>query len=120
MKLKLDENLDLRLAAVLAARGHDVQTVRSEGLAGASDGRVFEAAKAESRLLMTLDLDFANPLRFPPAGSAGVIVVRVPRPLLSSIVETVRAALPRLEQEVLAGRLWIVEPGRIRAYDPQA
>ena len=120
MKLKLDENLDLRLAAAFVAGGHDVQTVRAEGLAGASDRQVFEAAAGESRILVTLDLDFANPLRFPPAGTAGVVVVRVPRPLLSLIVETIRAALPRLEREVLAGRLWIIEPGRIREYDPQA
>lgn len=120
MKFKLDENLDLRTAATLTARGHDVQTVRAEGLAGASDERIFEAATGEARVLVTLDLDFANPLRFPPADSAGVVVVRVPRPLLASIVDTLRAALPRLEQEVLAGRLWIVEPGRIRTYDPQA
>ncbi|MBI5486248.1 MAG: hypothetical protein HY905_02830 [Deltaproteobacteria bacterium] len=73
---------------------------------------------AEARTLVSLDLDFANPLRFPPGGTAGIVVVRVPRPLLSLIEETLRAALPRLRQETLAGRLWIVEPGRIRLYEP--
>ena len=34
MKLKLDENLDARLAAVLRRSGHEVATVRDQGLAG--------------------------------------------------------------------------------------
>jgi hypothetical protein len=33
MKIKLDENFDVRLVPLLAAEGHDVDTVTSEGLA---------------------------------------------------------------------------------------
>ena len=119
MRLKLDENLDLRLVSVFAERGHDVATVRDEGLAGAVDEAVFGAAASEDRTLVTLDLDFSNPLRFPTAGTAGVIIVRVPRPVLSMIAATVRAALPNLEQNDLQGKLWIIEPGRIREYTPR-
>jgi len=39
MKLKLDENLDARLAAVLRRSGHEVATVRDQGLAGIDDQR---------------------------------------------------------------------------------
>jgi hypothetical protein len=35
-----------------------------------------EAASAEGRVLVTIDLDFANPLRFPPASTAGIAVLR--------------------------------------------
>ena len=37
MKLKLDENLDVRLAVILRQVGHEVATVRDQGLAGIDD-----------------------------------------------------------------------------------
>lgn len=40
MKVKLDENIAVRLAGVLATLGHDVDTVASEGPKGKSDGDV--------------------------------------------------------------------------------
>lgn len=118
MKLKLDENIDLRLVPLLARAGHDVATVKDEGLLGSHDDDIFRAAVAEGRALVTLDLDFSNPLRFPPSGTAGVVVVRPGRPLLPLVEATLTAALPRLGQEQVRGKLWIVEPGRIREYSP--
>jgi predicted nuclease of predicted toxin-antitoxin system len=64
MRLKLDENLDVRLAPWLASMGHDVETVRSEVLSGAPDEEIFTVAAREERCLVTLDLDFSDPLRF--------------------------------------------------------
>ena len=62
MRFKLDENLHVRLASLFAEGGHDVATLREEGLAGAGDEDVFKAAVRESRTLVTLDLDFSNTL----------------------------------------------------------
>ena len=66
MRVKLDENLDARLASVVTARGHDVETVATEGLSGQEDDAVFDVCRREERTLITLDLDFSNPFRFPP------------------------------------------------------
>jgi len=41
MKIKLDENLPLQIAARLAILGHDVHTVFDENLAGAQDARLW-------------------------------------------------------------------------------
>jgi len=118
MKIKLDENFDVRLAPVLAADGHDVDTVRSEGLAGSGDDTVYATCHANGRVLITLDLDFSNPFRFPPEDTEGIIVVRPPRPTLSVVQATLVGVLPQLKTNPLKGMLWIVEPGRIRVYDP--
>jgi len=119
VKFKLDENLDWRLAAVVAeGGGHDADTVKAEGLSGKQDEAIYRAGIAEGRVLITLDLDFANLFRFPPAQTAGVVVLRPPRPVLALIEATLRAALPTLTQRDLRGCLWIVEPGGIRTYDP--
>ena len=78
MKFKLDENLGARTQTLLLAAGHDVETVRSENLGGASDQRIYEAFLKEKRCLVTLDLDFANVVRFPTRDTAGVVVIRTP------------------------------------------
>ena len=77
MKVKLDENLDARLAPLFTEAGHEVSTVLQENLSGCTDEEVFRAAVDEERLLVTLDLDFANPFRFPPENTSGVLIIRV-------------------------------------------
>jgi predicted nuclease of predicted toxin-antitoxin system len=56
MKIKLDENLPLQIAAELAAFGHDVHTVFEEKLTGSKDPQIWAAAQSEQRLLLTQDL----------------------------------------------------------------
>jgi predicted nuclease of predicted toxin-antitoxin system len=55
MRLKLDENLPAEVAGDLRDRGHDVETVAEEGLAGRADRLVVAAARRERRILITLD-----------------------------------------------------------------
>jgi len=66
MKFKLDENVDVRLIPLVAEGGFEVDTVLGENLSGKRDENIYEVCKAEKKVLITLDLDFANPLRFPP------------------------------------------------------
>ena len=77
MKLKLDENLGSRWADFLASYGHDVHTVPQERLSGASDSTIFETCVRERRCLVSLDLDFADILRFPPRDTAGIAILRM-------------------------------------------
>lgn len=116
MKLKLDENLDERLADRLCRSGLDVSTVRRQGLGGTSDDALFRRCRQEERALVTLDLDFANPLRFPPKGTAGVIVLRLRRPLLANVRALVDTLTEMLSRSSPRNQLWIVEPGRVRIH----
>jgi predicted nuclease of predicted toxin-antitoxin system len=118
MRFKLDENFDIRLLPLLAQGGHDVDTVRAERLSGSSDETIYDTCRQTGRALITLDLDFASPFRFPPFDTEGIIVVRPPRPILPAIQATLVSVLPQLKVRLLKGKLWIVEPGRIRVYDP--
>ena len=118
VKLKLDENLSRRSAERFRAAGHDVHTVRDEGLSGASDIAVLAAAIDEGRALVTIDLDFANPIRFPPSDTAGIAVLRLrDRTGRDDLDRVVDRLIIALGGSALTGRLWIVERDRVRQYE---
>ncbi len=78
MKFKLDENLGPSIQAIFQERGYECTTTREEGLGGADDSRVLQAAVAEDRILITNDHDFGNVLVYPPEHTAGIVVLNPP------------------------------------------
>jgi predicted nuclease of predicted toxin-antitoxin system len=117
MRLKLDENLDVGLVPWIESMGHDAESVRDEQMSGASDKEIFAAALAERRCLVTLDLDFSDPIRFSPSDSAGTIILRVPVPSMTMVRLLLEQAIARGTIESPEGQIWIVEPGRIRIWE---
>jgi predicted nuclease of predicted toxin-antitoxin system len=118
MRFKLDENIGSRSARLFPEAGHDVETVFEERLSGASDEVIFETCIREKRCLLTRDLDFADIVRFPPHEAPGIAVLRLPNSVSLSLMErSVSDLLSMLDAEPIAGRLWIVEPGRIRIHE---
>src|SRR5688572_3679951 len=113
-RLKLDENLSERLLAEARERGFDAENVRGESMSGATDDALHERCQRERRVLVTLDLDFADPIRFPLRGSVGTIMLRPPRPSMAQIASLFRAALAQLAIDSPEQSVWVVEPGRIR------
>lgn len=114
MKFKLDENLDCRLAELFIQAGHDIQTVSEQNMSGWADEEIAQRCIAEGRCLVTQDMDFANVISYPPENYPGLIVLRLPKSLLSLQMIVIRQIVSHLEELPLVGRLWIVEPGRIR------
>ncbi len=117
MKLKLDENLGRTAATLFQSAGYDVQTVRGQGLSKAADREVIAACQSEQRCLVTLDLDFGNPLLFDPANYDGIAVLRLPpRPSHPDLLDTCNTLIGGLKKRDITRRLWIVQRGRIREY----
>jgi len=120
VKFKLDENFGARTQQLFQATGHEVQTVRDEGLQGCPDQHLYEVCCAERCCLVTLDLDFADVTRFSPAKANGIVVIRVPRnPSLVLLEQLVRQFLEAITQMPVEKRLWIVEVGRIRIHQSE-
>jgi predicted nuclease of predicted toxin-antitoxin system len=119
VRVKLDENLGKRTVEVFEAAEHDVATVVAQGLAGTSDDDLLRVCVAEGRALVSLDLDFANPLRFDPAPTPGIAVLRVPDlPGRSHLLRATAILCDGMARADITGRLWVVDPTRIRQYEP--
>jgi len=86
MKIKLDENLPLQIAAELSALGHDVHTIYEEKLTGFNDSQIWAAAQHEQRFLVTQDLDFADIRRFVPGTHHGILLVRLHSPSRTNLI----------------------------------
>lgn len=91
MRIKLDENLPLRLAHILSQQGHETDTVPQEGLAGQDDAHVWQAAQLAGRFFITQDLDFSDVRRFAPGTHHGLLLVRLRDPGRKALVRRVRS-----------------------------
>jgi predicted nuclease of predicted toxin-antitoxin system len=114
LKLKIDENLPGECAEILIDGGWQADTVADEGLTGADDSVLASASRSEGRILVTLDLDFANIRAYPPAEYAGIIVLRPKRQDKQAVLDLVHRFALVLAKRPPANELWIVEPDRIR------
>ena len=121
MKFKLDENLGRREAEVLRTVGHDVKTVFEQNVCSVSDHSLIELCRAEERCLVTLDIDFGNPLVFKPSQYKGIAVLRLGRRIRSDDIQAgLRTLLSGLDQDSIDGKLWIVQRARIRVYQEES
>jgi predicted nuclease of predicted toxin-antitoxin system len=114
MLFKVDENLPEELAEHLRGAGHDALTVRAQDLHGKPDSTVFEACSREGRVLITLDSDFTDLRRYPPAERPGRIVLRLGRQDKRHVLSHFAGVLRLFESQPLAGHLWIVEENQVR------
>ncbi len=116
MKDKLDENLGKSIYGLFMAAGHDTHTVAQESLTGAADQQIYAQCIAEQRCLVTLELDFSNPIRVDPT-RCGIIIIRQPRGhSTANFADKVRNLLSAIRESDPQGKLWIVEETRIRIH----
>lgn len=114
MRLLLDENLSFKHAEALRALGHDAVAILEIGLSGSSDTVVRMTAIQSNRVLVTLDGDFGNILRFPPGETPGVVRLRLGPATEAAISRALLRMVMLLGSRDLAGKLVIVDDDKIR------
>ena len=114
MNFKLDENLPAELGGFLRGHGHDAHSVLDEHLGGASDQSIAGVCQAEQRILLTLDLDFANIRNYPPEHYHGIIILRLAQQDRDAILAIAPRILELLRTENILKRLWIVDESKTR------
>ena len=114
MKPLMDENLSPQHAMRLRELGHDAVAVVEAGLSGEPDERIRSFAIGSGRILLTLDADFANMLRFPTEGTPGVIRLKIHPPEEAAIRTLIERTVEALGERPMAGCLAVSQGDVIR------
>lgn len=114
MKIKLDENLPATLVGLLAALGHDTDTVPQEGMAGKADDAVWAMAQAARRFFITQDLDFSNIHRFMPGTHEGLMLVRLRAPGRAALVRRIHTVFQNESVDTWKGTFIVVTDRKLR------
>lgn len=98
LKFKVDENLPVEAAALLAGAGHDALTVGDQHMAGQPDASIAAVCRREGPTVVTFDLDFADIRTYPPADYAGIVVFRLSLFDKFHVLSVLQRLLPLLER----------------------
>jgi|SRR5213593_2723908 len=119
MKLKLDENLSRHLKPALIAMGHDVLTAADEDLLSRPDTEIARAATREGRMLLTLDVEFADLRKYPPGSHPGIILFRPASLSPLSVNKFIGDFIQFTDLGKLAGCVAVVDPVNVRVRSPE-
>lgn len=114
MKFKIDENLPVEIADLFRNAGFDATTVLEQTLGGEADQTLAAICRIEQRIMVTLDVDFADIRTYPPRLYPGLLVLRVKQQDKPFLLTLFPRILKQLQVDSIAGKLWIVDEQRIR------
>lgn len=114
MTLLLDHCVPRRYGRLLREWGYTVTLITDHIPADSTDHQVITLAQTLDAVLLTVDLDFANILDYPPKDYAGIIVMRYTVEDESALDVTLKQALADLYRDDLRSTLVIIAPARYR------
>jgi predicted nuclease of predicted toxin-antitoxin system len=80
MRFLADMGISPRTIALLSTQGHDAVHLVEQGLERMADGDILAKARSEERVLLTVDLDFAQLLAISKVPLPSVILFRLGNP----------------------------------------
>ena len=116
VSVKLDENVPEAVRDRFRRSGFDTATAQEQGLAGRPDEVLWEVCAEERRMLVTLDLDFADLRARPRTGDAGVVVLRPRHQTVHAVASAIELVIGRLcrDQRSVDNELWIASEHAVR------
>lgn len=115
MNFLVDADLPRSTAQALADAGHSAFHVGDIGLGSASDRAIFDHAQQSSAVLVTRDLDFTDPLRFPERTHHGLVIIRIRETLPPATAnQLLISAVGSLHDDEFGNAIIVVEENRFR------
>ncbi|MEH1786975.1 MAG: DUF5615 family PIN-like protein [Nostoc sp.] len=105
MKFLADMGISLRTVTWLRGVGYDVVHLRDEGLQRLPDHEILIKARAEGRILLTIDLDFAQLLAVSGDSLPSVILFRLGNENYDAINERLTQVLNECQEDLELGTI---------------
>jgi predicted nuclease of predicted toxin-antitoxin system len=106
-----------RVAQWLRDQGHESVHLGEVGLARLPNGEIFGKAIAESRIVLTFDLDFGEIVALSSGHAASVVVFRLRNTRAAHVIERLSATLEAAGDALARGAIVVVEESRSRIRD---
>jgi len=114
MRFLADAGISPRTVEFLRQRGHDAVHVRELLLQRASDIELVARARAESRILLTFDLDFGEILALGVLRDPSAVIFRLADERADSVNRRLEAVLSEQAALLASGALVLIEDARYR------
>lgn len=114
MRFLADMCVDVRIVRWLREQGHDAAHLRDEGLHRMPNGKIFNKAISEGRIVLTFDLDFADIAALTGGKKASVILFRLRNTRTSHVIERLSTVLEDSLEVLGKGAVITVEETRHR------
>ena len=105
MKFLADMGISLRTVEWLLQLGHDVVHLRDRGLQKLPDDEILDLARLEQRIILTIDLDFAQLLAVSKQALPSVILFRLGNENYDEINQRLIEVLNNCQQELETGAI---------------
>src|ERR687897_3726351 len=106
--------MDVRVVSWLNSHGHDATHLRDEGLQRMPNGEIFDKAVAESRLVVTFDLDFGEIVALSKGRKTGVVLFRLRNTRTDFVIQRLSGVISECVDALTRGAIVIVEETRHR------
>ena len=114
IRFLLDQGLPRSSASLLRQAGIDTMHVAEIGMSRATDAEILQQARAEDRVVVTLDADFHALLALSGESEPSVIRIRIEGLRAESVAILVQTIIARCSDDILAGSVVTVQRGRLR------
>ena len=105
MKFLADMGISSRTVTWLLSGGYDVVHLRDEGLQRLPDNEILIKARAEGKILLTVDLDFAQLLAVSGDSLPSVILFRLGNENYDAINERLTTVLSQCQEDLEIGAI---------------
>jgi predicted nuclease of predicted toxin-antitoxin system len=114
MRFLADAGLSPLTIDLLIQLGYEAAHVRTLGMQRAQEVEIVERARADSRIILTFDLDFGDVLALGVLDKPSVIILRLADERPASVNERLAAVLAERSEDLESGALILVEDKRYR------
>lgn len=114
MRFLADMGISQGVVLWLRDGGHDAVHLREEGLHLLPNGKIFDKAQREKRIILTVDLDFGEIVALSGGHPFSTVIFRLYNTRPGHVIERLRSVLKESGQVLQQGAIVVIEESRHR------